>query len=410
MRHFYKLSLKNKLTFMAMLTCGAVLILSSAIFVGTEIVVQRRAVVEELETLGEIISNNSTAAIIFQDRQSLDEILGALEAKPNITSASIFGRDGKVLVDYPFDRPAGERSAAIAAFQRDPTSLAVTTREFAVEFRDGFAELTAPIVFDSEFIGLLTIRYGLARMYAVIKIYLFVSVAVVALSFILAFLLFAKMQEFISRPIRALLRTMREVSEDQDYSLRVQPNGDDEIGKLMNGFNQMLEQIEAHEMYLSEARRQAETANRAKTEFLANMSHELRTPLNAVLGFSEILMREFFGPLGSKKYQGYAGDIHDSGHLLLDVINDVLDISKVEAGKIELTEEELDLDDLVRKSAHLVKQRALDAGVSLTISVEDSVPKVFADERLVKQTLLNLLSNAVMSTCGSKAIRTGPSP
>jgi signal transduction histidine kinase len=160
----------------------------------------------------------------------------------------------------------------------------------------------------------------------------------------------------------------------------------------------MLEQIEAHEMYLSEARRQAETANRAKTEFLANMSHELRTPLNAVLGFSEILMREFFGPLGSKKYQGYAGDIHDSGHHLLDVINDVLDISKVEAGKIELTEEELDLDDLVRKSAHLVKQRALDAGVSLTISVEDSVPKVFADERLVKQTLLNLLSNAVKFT------------
>ncbi len=393
-----KLSLKNKLTAITLLTCALVLLLSTGVFMGTEVVVHRRSIVQELETLGEIISNNSTAAIIFQDRESAEEILGALEAKPNIVSAAIFGRNGQTLAHYPADILPDSYSARVAVLQRDPAAMAMTARSQEIIFSDGYAELTAPIVFDSEFIGLLAMRYSLDQMYEVIRIYVLLSIAVVILSFVFAYLLFSRLQNVVCQPIVGLSNTMRAVSEQQNYSLRAGPAGEDELGRLIEGFNDMLTKIEAHDAHLREARRQAETANRAKTEFLANMSHELRTPLNAILGFSEILMRELFGPLGNKKYRNYAGDIHESGHYLLEVINDVLDISKIEAGKIELAEEEVDLKDLVKTSVRLIQQRAREAKIELSVSADGEVPSLYVDERLVKQTLINLLSNAVKFT------------
>ncbi|MGZ3400495.1 MAG: PAS domain-containing sensor histidine kinase, partial [Caulobacteraceae bacterium] len=148
----------------------------------------------------------------------------------------------------------------------------------------------------------------------------------------------------------------------------------------------------------------AESANKAKSEFLANMSHELRTPLNAINGFSEVMMAELFGPLGDKRYSEYVRDIHSSGEHLLSVINDILDMSKIEAGKMTMRFEMLDLNDVVADAVRLVRGRADDQGLRLSAEME-GLPEIEADFRALKQVLLNLLSNAIKFTPRGGAVR-----
>ncbi len=139
-------------------------------------------------------------------------------------------------------------------------------------------------------------------------------------------------------------------------------------------------------------------ANRAKSEFLATMSHELRTPLTALIGFSEMIRVETFGPVGNPKYLEYVMDINASGTHLLELINDILDLSKIDAGKGELHEETIDVPKAVRSCLLLVEERAEKAEVNLESDVADGLPPLYADERKLKQILINLLSNAVKFT------------
>lgn len=152
------------------------------------------------------------------------------------------------------------------------------------------------------------------------------------------------------------------------------------------------------EAELRTAKDQAEVANRAKSDFLAMISHELRTPLNAVIGFSEMLTNEMFGPIGDRRYKGYAADIRGSGLHLLSLINDILDLSKVEANSFELYEEELDVPALIDDALHLVEAKAYAGNISLKPKLPADLPILYADERSFKQVVLNLLSNAVKFT------------
>ena len=147
----------------------------------------------------------------------------------------------------------------------------------------------------------------------------------------------------------------------------------------------------------SDAMVKAQTSDRAKSEFLANMSHELRTPLNAILGFSEIMKKELLGPVGTTQYREYANDIFESGTHLLGVINDILDISKIETGKVQLYESEVNLQDVVDKSQRLVRGRAYEKGITFS-ECRSEMPMLYADERILKQCIVNLLSNAVKFT------------
>jgi signal transduction histidine kinase len=152
------------------------------------------------------------------------------------------------------------------------------------------------------------------------------------------------------------------------------------------------------EIDLRAAMDQAEFANRSKSEFLANMSHELRTPLNAIIGFAQVIREEMFGALGSPKYREYAADINDSGQHLLDLINDILDLAKIESGKVELHEDDIDAAGLLGSVLSMMHERAASAGLTLETEISDHLPALRADERKLKQVLVNLLSNAVKFT------------
>ncbi|MGZ5961034.1 MAG: ATP-binding protein [Rhizomicrobium sp.] len=155
------------------------------------------------------------------------------------------------------------------------------------------------------------------------------------------------------------------------------------------------------------AKEVAERASKAKSKFLANMSHELRTPLNAVLGFSELIKGEYFGPVGDGRYREYAGLIHGAGTHLLDLITDILDMSKIEAGKLELQRERMATELAVRECGELLEERAASAGIALTVDTASAPRHIHADRRALKQILLNLLSNAIKFTSpgGSVAVR-----
>ena len=156
---------------------------------------------------------------------------------------------------------------------------------------------------------------------------------------------------------------------------------------------------------LHEAKEAADLANRTKSEFLANMSHELRTPLNAIMGFSEVIKDEMFGASGVPQYVEYARDIHNSGSHLLEIINDILDLSKIEAGRFELSEEEICLEEVLGAVHNLIKGRADVKQHAITIEIDSDFPNIVGDKRGIKQTLLNLVSNAVKFTEEQGAIR-----
>lgn len=159
------------------------------------------------------------------------------------------------------------------------------------------------------------------------------------------------------------------------------------------------------ELDLIEATRLAEAANRAKTEFLANMSHELRTPLNAIIGFSEVIATEMLGPAGTPRYVEYATDIGRSAEHLMDIINDVLDVAKIEAGKFELDEEVMDLSVVLFDVDRLLRERVVEAGVALRVEAEAGLPHLRADAQKLRQILFNLLSNAIKFSLPGGTIR-----
>lgn len=152
------------------------------------------------------------------------------------------------------------------------------------------------------------------------------------------------------------------------------------------------------ELAVQSALEHADVASRAKTDLMANMSHELRTPLNAIIGFSGTMKEEVFGPIGNEKYAEYLDDIHHSGQHLLDLINDILDVSAIEAGAVELYENKARIVDLIDASVRIIRPRADEGRVTISVSISPQMPCVFVDERRIKQIFLNLLSNAVKFT------------
>ena len=214
-------------------------------------------------------------------------------------------------------------------------------------------------------------------------------IAFAVASILLSLLLGYSMSSSIIGPVQQMEARMAEIAAG-DFSKRVVVPNRDELGALAADLNRMSEQ-------LGQAHRELEAVSQHKSDFLANMSHELRTPLNAIIGFSEVLKDGLFGELNAKQEE-YIRDIHASGHHLLSLINDILDLSKVEAGRMELAVAKFDLPTTIDNAMAFVRERASRQGIALDVQVDKRLNSFAGDERRVKQILLNLLSNAVKFT------------
>jgi len=203
----------------------------------------------------------------------------------------------------------------------------------------------------------------------------------------------SRLQHVVSEPILHLVHVAGRVSREEDYSIRASHQGQDELGLLIDAFNGMLSQIQRRDEALIEARDKAEEVSRTKSAFLANMSHELRTPLNAIIGYSEMVQEEL-EDAGQREMVSDMVKIHSAGKHLLGLINDILDLSKIEAGKMAIHVEPFDLATLVRDVASTVQPLVEKNANTLVVDAPDELGEMRSDVTRVRQVLLNLLSNA----------------
>jgi len=398
MRFIRDLSIRHKLLGFSLLTSGIVLALAFAVFVTRDIEFRRNSLERELLAIGEITGRNVVAAVLFEDQEDALGTLESLSVKPYVQWAALYRPDGAEFATQTFGTGSG-RIVDRSCIERPRGDVVPGTAHVIFDNgRQPHANLCKALIMDGELVGTLQIVADLRQFNDEVASYIFLASVITLVLLLLAMVLSWGLQRLISNPVLRLSQTMQRVAGERDYRVRVAKQGEDEIGTLIDCFHDMLSRIEHHEASLTHARLEAESASQAKSAFLATMSHELRTPLNAILGFSEIMTMETFGPLGSQNYRDYSRDIHESGMHLLRVINDVLDLSKVEAGRLELNRTDVDVDDAIEVALRFFRERSKRAGLTLTAQIEPGLPALYADERVVRQCILNLVSNAIKFT------------
>jgi signal transduction histidine kinase/DNA-binding response OmpR family regulator len=381
MASFADLSLERKLKVIIMITASVALLLASGGFLAYEYVRHRDELVEDMQVLAAMMEESTRTALIYNDRETAQKTLAALKVHPNVVAAHIATADGQLFARYL----RADQTAELAAPAARPTGHAFDGTGLDL-FRTVTWEQQQPI-------GTFYLRSDMSKLEQRARGYLLIFTGVLLGSLLIALLLATRLAHLIAGPIRQLATLERRVTELKDYTVRATKRGNDEVGALIDGFNEMLEQIELRDRELRIARDKAEQANRSKSAFLANMSHELRTPLNAIIGYSEML-QEDASDVGAESFIPDLAKINAAGKHLLGLINDVLDLSKIEAGKMDMYLESFDAAKLVDEVAATVYPLLEKNGNRLEVDCAPDAGKMYADVTKVRQVLLNLLSNA----------------
>ena len=428
-----QLSLKRKFLLILVLTSGLSLLLACSILVVNDMLEFRQTLVKELTEQAGLVGENSSAALVFHDQDTAQEILSVFHHQSNILQAMLLTPNGEIFVQL---QPGG------------PPNLLKTSPHLISQISWDSVEIIRPIMLNNEHVGNIYLHSNLQTMHNRLQDLLFVTFAAMLLSCLFALLISSRFQQALLSPLVNLTNVASRISQSQDYSLRAPIHSQDEIGTLIDGFNAMLQEIqnrdkelEQHRIHLSDmvtertselmntnvllhkeiterkrdsqeisnmatdlqkkndelavSRDAALQAAKAKAEFLATMSHEIRTPMNGVIGMTDLLLDT---PLTNDQ-QYLANTVRTSAEALLTLLNDILDFSKIESGKLELESIDFNVNTTLEDTLDLLAERASHKQVELTGVVFPDVPtRLNGDPGRIRQILLNLIGNAIKFT------------